>query len=81
MTEAMADTSEAGAAQPPSTKAVKTMFADISKAGRLINSAISRQLRDRVGGKFFLPDIIEAANFEPSDPDYMSEKDTVAIYE
>lgn len=81
MTKAMDDSSEAGTAQPLDTAGVKALYADISKSCKQVNSAISRQPRDRVGGRFFMPDIIEAANFEPTDPDYMSEEDTLAIYE
>ena len=79
--EMSAALSEAQSDLPGAHEAVLATFARVRGACKKVSSAVARQIRDRVGGRFFLPDIIEAAQSEPSDPDYMSEEDNIAIYE
>ena len=60
---------------------VTELFHAVSPACQRVNSAVQRQSRDRVGGRFFMPDIIEAAKTRPTEQDYVSEEDPIAIYQ
>ena len=73
--------SDADPEQPHAPQSIQERYKGISTACRLASSAISRQSRDRVGGRFFLPDIIEAAQLQPTGEDYMSEEDPIAIFQ
>ena len=66
--------------QEASSQPVKELHAVISEACRRVSSAIGRQSRDRVGGRFFMPEIIEAAQTHPTERDYASEEDNIAVY-
>lgn len=66
--------------QESATQPVKERHSAISRGCRQVSSAVVRQIRDRVGGRFFMPEIIEAAQTHPTEKDYASEEDNVAVY-
>ena len=64
-----------GATQTP-----KQLLAEVADVCRRVNATIARQSADRTRGRFFGPEVVDAAMMEPVDADYMSDEDTIAVY-
>lgn len=58
----------------------RQLLAEAADICRRANAAFARMIDDRTRGRFFTPDVIDAARMEEVDSGYTSDEDTIAVY-